>query len=195
MPGLSGWEVLKRLKSDPDLRRIPVVVVSVVAGEGRGSLLGAVDLVTKPFDREDLLRVLWRHLGRTRSGRILMITEEDELRERLEHLLGDRGLEVITRGGKGNPFDAMAQEAPDALVFDLATPGIDGLDFLGSVRMSRHYGGLPIFAVMDHGLEEDARDRLNALHTVIVPRAEPTQALEEVLGVLFPAADTAEKAG
>ena len=41
---------------------LSVVVVSIVAGEGRGRLLGAVDLVTKPFEREDLLRVLWRNL-------------------------------------------------------------------------------------------------------------------------------------
>jgi PAS domain S-box-containing protein len=195
MPGLSGWEALKRLKADPDLRRIPVVVVSVVAGEGRGSLLGAVDLVTKPFEREDLLRVLWRHLGRTRSGRVLMITEEEELRGRLEHFLAERGLEVVTRGASASPFDAMDQEAPDAVVFDLSTRGIDGLAFLERVRMSRHYGGLPIFAVTHDGLGEEARDRLNKLHAVVVPRAEPTEALEEVLAALFPAAEEAEHTG
>ena len=45
MPGITGWEVLKRLKADVELRGIPVVVVSVLANEGRGKLLGAVDLV------------------------------------------------------------------------------------------------------------------------------------------------------
>ncbi len=36
MPGMTGWEVLKRLKADPELKQIPVVIVSIVAGEGAG---------------------------------------------------------------------------------------------------------------------------------------------------------------
>jgi CheY-like chemotaxis protein len=195
MPGLSGWEVLKQLKADPELRRIPVVVVSVVAGEGRGSLLGAVDLVTKPFEREDLLRVLWRHLGRKRSGRVLLITEEPELRDGLRRFLMTRGLEVVTRDRGASPLDVMATEAPDAVVLDLATPDVDGLDLLGKLRMSRLYGGLPLFAVTDEGLSDEEQKRLSALHAVRVPRSEPVAALDEVLGVLFPVAESAERTG
>lgn len=65
MPGVSGWEVLEDLKGDPSLRDIPVVVVSMLAKEGtRSNLLGAVDLLAKPVDRDDLRRVLERSLAR-----------------------------------------------------------------------------------------------------------------------------------
>ncbi|MGM0669056.1 MAG: response regulator, partial [Gemmatimonadota bacterium] len=64
MPGVSGWEVLEDLKGDPSLRDIPVVVVSTLAKEGtRSNLLGAVDLLAKPVDRDDLRRVLERSLA------------------------------------------------------------------------------------------------------------------------------------
>jgi len=195
MPGLSGWETLKKLKADPELRHIPVVVVSVVAGEGRGSLLGAVDLVTKPFDREDLLRVLWRHLGRKRGGRVLVITEEAELRDGLKRFLRARGLQVVLRERGASTLDVMAAEAPDAVVVDLATPDIDGLDLLAKLRMSRPYGGLPLFAITDEGMSDGDRERLNELHAVIVPRSQPVAALDEVLGVLFPSAESAERSG
>src|SRR5688572_33142235 len=94
MPGMNGWDALKLLKKDPDVRNIPVVVVSILAGEGRGKLLGAVDLVTKPVEREDLLRVLWRNLVRRGGARVLVVDDDDAMRDRLAEHLKEAGLEV-----------------------------------------------------------------------------------------------------
>ena len=60
MPEMSGWSVLGQLKSDPKLQRIPVVVVSVVASDSLGSLVGAAELLDKPCSREELIATLWR---------------------------------------------------------------------------------------------------------------------------------------
>ena len=62
MPDLDGWQVIRALKADPALRNIPVVVVSIVAGENRGRILGVVDVLQKPVARADLLAVLHRCL-------------------------------------------------------------------------------------------------------------------------------------
>lgn len=186
MPGMTGWEVLKRMKSDPELRRIPVVVVSVVAGEGRGSLLGAVDLVTKPFEREDLLRVLWRHLGRTRTGRVLIAIPDGATRTTLSDFLGGRGLEVsFPRSGSGL-VDAVGVEAPDAVLLELSRDGVAAIEAL---RAHPIYGGLPVFVLADAALDEATRAKLAELYAVVVPRHDPVSALEELLTVLFPVAE------
>lgn len=61
LPGLSGLEFLKILKSDPLTRTIPVVILTAKAEEVDrllGFELGATDYVTKPFSpREVVLRV------------------------------------------------------------------------------------------------------------------------------------------
>ena len=52
MPGMNGFEVLSRLKSDFTTRHIPVIIISGLTGENdeeKGLLLGAVDYITKPF--------------------------------------------------------------------------------------------------------------------------------------------------
>src|SRR4029078_13324152 len=41
LPGIDGWEVLKRLKSDQELCDIPVVIISVVDNRDLGVALGA----------------------------------------------------------------------------------------------------------------------------------------------------------
>lgn len=54
MPGIDGWEVLRRLQADPGLQRTPTIVVSVIARESRGDVVGAVGLIDKPCTREEL---------------------------------------------------------------------------------------------------------------------------------------------
>lgn len=61
LPDLPGEEVLRRLKCDPLLADVPVVVVSAVAGResiDRLAALGADDYVTKPVDLSKLAAVV-----------------------------------------------------------------------------------------------------------------------------------------
>ena len=47
--------------------------------------------------------------------------------------------------------------------------------------------------VLTDGAAPEVRDRLQDLMTIIVPRQDPVAALGELLGVLFPVAETAER--
>jgi signal transduction histidine kinase/CheY-like chemotaxis protein len=55
-----GWTVLRALKSDPDLRVYPVVMISSTEDRKKALALGAEDFLVKPIDRDTLLRVLER---------------------------------------------------------------------------------------------------------------------------------------
>ena len=58
VPQLNGWEVCRRLKKDPDLAAIPVIMVSGRVEEGDkvlGFEVGADDYVTKPFSPRELI--------------------------------------------------------------------------------------------------------------------------------------------
>lgn len=167
MPGMTGWEVLKHLKADPELRSIPVVVVSIVAGEGRGRLLGAVDLVTKPFEREDLLRVLWRNLVRRRGGRVLLVDDDPNELASLGQFLTNAGLEVATAEDTASALEAVRAEAPDAVVLDVAMPGTEGFAFLERLRADPLHVGLPVILMTSRTLSPDesaqAQDQASAV--------------------------------
>jgi CheY-like chemotaxis protein len=55
MPGMDGWELLKRLKNDEATRQLPVVIISMVENRDLGLALGADDHFVKPVDRDRLL--------------------------------------------------------------------------------------------------------------------------------------------
>ena len=57
MPGVSGFEVLRRLKGDTSLRAIPVIMVTAKGHERdvlNGLRGGAVDYIVKPFSLKEL---------------------------------------------------------------------------------------------------------------------------------------------
>jgi putative two-component system response regulator len=66
MPGLDGYEVCQRLKSNPQTREIPVVFLTAkaeVEDEKKGLAIGAVDYITKPISPPIVLARVKIHLA------------------------------------------------------------------------------------------------------------------------------------
>jgi len=66
LPGMSGFEVCEKLKSDPKTSQIPIIIVSIRAAEEsirKGKSLGANDYLPKPFDPAKLLELVKKYLG------------------------------------------------------------------------------------------------------------------------------------
>jgi signal transduction histidine kinase/CheY-like chemotaxis protein len=69
MPEKDGWQVLREVKADPELCRIPVIVMSIVSERSLGFSLGASDYLVKPVDRHVLIDALERWCTRGASTR------------------------------------------------------------------------------------------------------------------------------
>lgn len=65
MPGMDGYEVLRRLRDNVGTRNIPVIFITAMVAtedEERGLELGAVDYITKPFNPSIVLARVRTHL-------------------------------------------------------------------------------------------------------------------------------------
>jgi len=85
MPGIDGFEVCRRLKAREETRNIPILFISAARDTEemvKGLALGAVDYITKPFQREELLARVRTHL------------ELGRLRTRLETQVARRTIEL-----------------------------------------------------------------------------------------------------
>jgi len=61
MPERDGWDVLRKLKNDPQLAQIPVIMVTVVDNQAMGFDLGASNYLIKPVDRDRLALLIEKH--------------------------------------------------------------------------------------------------------------------------------------
>lgn len=74
MPGLSGFEACRRLKADAATRSIPVIFMTALAEAKfriQGFRVGAVDYVTKPFEKTELLARVHTQMSLRRATRAL----------------------------------------------------------------------------------------------------------------------------
>ncbi len=81
LPGEDGFRILSKMKADPHLERIPVILITgldSVEAKARGLQMGADDYVIKPFDPQELI---------ARVGVVLRIRRTEQmLRRRNEEL-------------------------------------------------------------------------------------------------------------
>ncbi|HXD63094.1 MAG TPA: ATP-binding protein [Solirubrobacteraceae bacterium] len=88
MPDMDGFEVLRQIRADPDLRATPIVFVSVFSA--RTELSGEW-VVAKPIDAAELRQVL---AAAVRGGRSrVLIVGREELQPTLEPAMDELGIE------------------------------------------------------------------------------------------------------
>ena len=105
MPGMGGFEVMRRLRGDDRTRNVPVIFLSALtetADRVEGIRLGAVDFISKPFEREELLARIGLHLEFAR----LRYRLEDLVAQRTRELhVGLERLELATKAGNFGVWD------------------------------------------------------------------------------------------
>ena len=127
MPGRDGFDVCAELKADPRTMEIPIIFLSGRADSAdkvRGLQAGAVDYMTKPFDRAEVLARVEVHISLRRMTSAL-IQANDDLVDR-QRLL-DEDLRA-------------AAEVQRALIYK-GRPGLPGLTTAGRFVPCSTVGG------------------------------------------------------
>lgn len=93
MPGLDGYDVCERLKQNQATRRIPIIFVSATeesCDKIKALEMGAVDFISKPFDRSEVKARVQTHLQMKRLEDI-----QRQYSENLEQLVEERTRQLI----------------------------------------------------------------------------------------------------
>lgn len=133
MPGMDGYEVCRQLKAHIETRDVPVIFVSALSATDekvQGFELGAVDFVTKPYQRNELLARVHTHLELTR------------LRNSLESLVSERTGKLIEseKKLKTNLLDSISAIASIVELRDPYTAGHQRRTAQIAVALGRQLG-------------------------------------------------------
>ena len=96
LPGISGLELCRRLRSGRDTREIPIIMLTARAEESdriRGLSTGADDYVVKPFSLPELMARVRAILRRSSPERLAAVLTVGEIEL-------DREAHRVTRGGR-----------------------------------------------------------------------------------------------
>ncbi len=192
MPRMTGWEMLRGLREDARVRDIPVVVVSLVAGEEGRPVLGSVDLLPKPVDRETLLPVLERNLER-RGSRILVVDAHPASRLLVTRYLRDAGFQVHAVEHGVEALQYLKRVPVELVVSELDMPVIGGVAFLRQLRDSQAFREIPLVVLASRDITPEEEVELVACRVHLVRKEGPVE--EELARALRGALDPAGSAG
>jgi len=102
MPGMDGYEVCNRLKSEDKTHDVPVIFISALDGledKMKAFTLGGVDYITKPFQAEEVLARVKTHLMLRRLQQSLENKNAD-LQKALDEIKILQGIIPICSGCK-----------------------------------------------------------------------------------------------
>jgi HAMP domain-containing protein/signal transduction histidine kinase/DNA-binding response OmpR family regulator len=96
LPDTTGWAVLDQFQHDPDLRHIPVHILSILDDRRRGLTLGAASYSRKVEGREVLDEVFRRvqQAAESHASEILVVNAGPNLRRDMEDVAGLDGVNV-----------------------------------------------------------------------------------------------------
>jgi CheY-like chemotaxis protein len=165
LPGMDGWEVLRALKADPELRNIPVIVETIVDERGLGLALGAVDYFLKPIDRQALLDRLAGYSFTSQvgeqPGRVLAVDDEPSAMTLVEAALRPEGFVITGAAGGNEAVELASRTSFDLVICDLLMPDLDGFGVVSKLRSNPATHDLPILILTGHELSEADKKRLN----------------------------------
>ena len=179
MPGMSGFEVLDKLRTDFRTRHLPVIIVTAreLSEEDRSRLRGRVATVVEKsrLAAGDLLKEISRILERfskvaphtatatAAPGRRLLLVEDSELAIlQVRMILEAAGYRVdVARGGQ-EAFELMGDPPPDGILLDLLMPQMDGFAVLERLRSNPATAQTPVLILTAKDLTTEDLNRLSA---------------------------------
>lgn len=147
MPGKDGFYLIDYVKSNYRFHHIPVVVCSHL-GERDAVLkalrLGATDYLVKPVHPEKILQTINNVIKRGR-GRILVVDDEQIIRELLERLLQRENFTTFIAKSGEEAIEILKETMVDLVITDIAMPGMNGLELM--VHVKDIYPFVPVLVI------------------------------------------------
>jgi len=175
MPKMDGWSVLSVLKSDPELARIPVVMVTIVDDREMGYALGAADYLVKPVDRDLLAETIGRYRRDAESFSVLTVDDDSATREFARWALEKLGCKVIEAESGEAGLDLLRASRADLILLDLMMPGMDGFEFIEELRHHDAWRAIPVVVLTGKALSDDDHSRLNGYVATVVQKGAKRQ--------------------
>ncbi len=186
MPEMDGFGLVERIRQDPSLNNIKIVVLTSGGLRGDAALcrkLGVNAYLSKPFDRLELRELLLhvlagdsarpenaalvtRHSLRDQAKSLCFLIAEDNVvnQKLIARLLEKRGHTVVLARNGWEALALLEQRPFDIVLMDVMMPEMDGFEATRRIREKEKASGahLPIIALTAHAMRGDREQCLAA---------------------------------
>jgi CheY-like chemotaxis protein len=157
------------------VRRIPVVIISLVADRNTGFALGAAAVMQKPISREDLHEALvdlgLYPLPQGQGLTVLIVDDDPKAVELTAVRMLSLASAVLRAYGGRDAIDIARRELPDLIVLDLMMPDVNGFDVVEALKLQPETARIPILVVTAKEVTSEDRTKLTGSVSAIMEKA------------------------
>ena len=180
LPIMDGAAVLKQLKTDPELRHIPVQIISGYDTKKESLELGAFDFMQKPISKSDLQNAFNKieDFVSKKLKKLLIVEDNKEQNDAIRELIGNGDVKCYSAYSGNEAYDMLCNDNFDCVIVDLGLPDMTGFDLMQKIKDNHDLRKTPIIVYTGRDLTRDENTRLSKLaNTVVLKTADSTERL------------------
>ncbi|MCJ7553494.1 MAG: response regulator, partial [Ignavibacteriaceae bacterium] len=179
MDEMDGFEFCKKVRENENHRQLPFVFVTAKSSLQDKSMameVGGDDIITKPFDIDELLIKVQALLRRSeiyklygvkknlassfseRSTKILFVDDDPSISRLFKYNLDKAGFECTTAANVDEAMAAIKNYVPDIIISDIMMPKTDGFQFRKMLLADDDFKNIPFIYLTAKGEEKDILD-------------------------------------
>jgi signal transduction histidine kinase/DNA-binding response OmpR family regulator len=188
LPGLSGAELIERIRQLPQHRHTPMAVLTALdlQGDEHARIAASVDTVMRKGEASHGKVV--KELARISAARlrVLIVDDSDVNRKVIRAMLQRLECTMLEVADGESGIRAAREHLPTVILMDVQMPGMDGLTATRELKSDPTTSEIPVIAVSAHAMAGDAERALHAgciaYVSKPVSRARLYDALDVALG-------------
>ncbi|MGR3180061.1 MAG: response regulator, partial [Candidatus Anammoxibacter sp.] len=183
LPGIDGFSVMERLKSNPATRHIPVNFLSGSERSIDAMKMGAVGFLTKPATIEMLNGLFgkFENIIAKKVKKLLIVEDNESMRKSIIELLGNGDITSTGVSTGEEAYELLKTGEFDCMVLDLGLSDMSGSDLLDKIRSNKAISYIPVIIYTGKELPEREESILKKYaDSVIIKGAKsPERLLDE----------------
>lgn len=180
MPDIDGFEVVRRLRQNPETENLPIIIMTArdLSDRDMQKLEGNVQAIIEKqaYDQKKTRTLFLKSIHQAVSrntkrlpptnipGKLLFVEDNDIAVIQIRAILEHEGFEVFTAKSASEAMKYLKEQTPDAMITDLMMPEIDGFSLIQYIRKQPAISNLPIMVLTAKDLTEHEKKILIDCH-------------------------------
>jgi len=171
LPQINGWNVMEKLKHNPQTRHIPVQFMSAVDHRQEAKQMGAIGYLVKPISTgqvREAFTSIEAFLAKM-TKRVLVVLDQPHSQEEIVALLSNNVLQLTIAMTSNEALQQLQTITFDGIIIEVALRSPVGLPLLESLRQTAPWTALPVIIY--------AQRELTEAETLLLTSVKPTLTL------------------
>jgi CheY-like chemotaxis protein/signal transduction histidine kinase/CHASE3 domain sensor protein len=184
LPGMSGLTLLETVKEMPNLRHVPIHMISALEYQQSALRMGAVGYLGKPVTIAGVRSALDRieSVISQRVKRLLIVEDDLKQRKAISELVGGQDIELVSVESGAAAILELQKSSIDCIILDLSLPDMSGFELLERLNEREGISLPPVIIYTGKDLSKDELERLRRYSDSIIIKGakSPERLLDEV---------------